>query len=50
MWMSTKMLKKIYRELVLIRMELQSIRSAVEPIKVTTRFGENIIFHPESHD
>ena len=42
--------KNIYQELILIRKELQSIRSAVEPKKIDIKFGEKTISHKENHD
>lgn len=42
--------KNIYQELILIRKELQSIRSAVEPKKIDIKFGEKTISHQENHD
>lgn len=44
------MLKKIYAELAMIRKELQSIRSAVEPKKIDIKLGGKTISHQENHD
>ena len=43
-------LKNIYQELILIRKELQSIRSAVEPKKIDIKFRGKTISHQENHD
>ena len=48
------MLKKIYRELVIIRKELQAIRSSKEPISLIHddegRIIINPLCHQENHD
>lgn len=44
------MLKKILQELVLIRKELQAIRSNLEFCHSITISGRDIISHPENRD